>query len=301
MDFLMHIGFDNSSRLWKKVFYFEYKGIRFKLIQNNPRKWCDVLLTIIPSHNNEESKNEAYFKASEFLSALSWANNSLVKVQELGGRGFPDDSPLEKAKCYVFGFPKAPFSGLAIGYTINRIPEIETEEQRDALTLFREARSSNNYYLSFLFYWQILEIGGNEPIGWINKAYRKNRNKFYPMEDVLRLLNGKSLGNYFHDDCRNSIAHIFTRFKGRKKLKIDSPADNMRIRISNRAIEQFANFYICDKLKLRKSMYLVKIRGQSFPLYINEQSLGNYSCKIAYERPSRYLDKIFKKKLKNPI
>ena len=84
MGFLMHIGFDNSSRLWKKVFYFEYKGIRFKLIQNNPRKWCDVLLTIIPSHNNEEAKNEAYLKASEFLSALSWENNSLVKVQEEG-------------------------------------------------------------------------------------------------------------------------------------------------------------------------------------------------------------------------
>ena len=47
MAYLMHIGFDNSARFWKNVFYFEYKGVRFKLIQNNNREWCNVLLTIV--------------------------------------------------------------------------------------------------------------------------------------------------------------------------------------------------------------------------------------------------------------
>jgi hypothetical protein len=89
MSFLMQIGFDNSSRLYKKRYYFEYKGIRFKLIQNNFRKWCDVLLTIIPDHD-KKAENQAYMIASEFLSALSWQNNSLAKVQQLGGIGIPE-------------------------------------------------------------------------------------------------------------------------------------------------------------------------------------------------------------------
>jgi len=46
MAYLMHIGFDNSARLWKNVIYFEYKGVRYKLIQNNNRMYCDVLLTV---------------------------------------------------------------------------------------------------------------------------------------------------------------------------------------------------------------------------------------------------------------
>ena len=83
----MHIGFDNTSRLCRDVYYFEYKGIRFKLIQNNIRKYCDVLLTIIPGRNNQEAQNIAYITAAEFLSALSWENNSLVKVHHEGGIG----------------------------------------------------------------------------------------------------------------------------------------------------------------------------------------------------------------------
>lgn len=70
MAYLMHIGFDNNSRLWKDVYYFEYKGVRYKLIQNKI-KWCDVLLTIIPNHNDKRAIDYAYTNASEFLSALT--------------------------------------------------------------------------------------------------------------------------------------------------------------------------------------------------------------------------------------
>jgi len=91
MAYLMHIGFDNSSRIWKDVYYFEYKSIRYKLIQNNIRKWCDVLLTIIPNDKDTKAMDYAYMNASEFLSALSWENNSQVKVRNLGGAGIPDN------------------------------------------------------------------------------------------------------------------------------------------------------------------------------------------------------------------
>jgi hypothetical protein len=37
MPYLMHIAFDNSRRLPRHIYYFEYAGVRFKLIQNEAR------------------------------------------------------------------------------------------------------------------------------------------------------------------------------------------------------------------------------------------------------------------------
>lgn len=299
MAYLMHIGFDNSSRLWKNVYYFEYKGVRYKLIQNKIRKWCDVLLTIIPNYRDNKAIDNAYITASEFLSALSWENHSEVMVSHLGGFGIPQDFKLRSAKCRVFYFPQVPFGGYSVGYDINCIPEIETEAQRDALILFREALSSNNYYLAFLFFWQVIEIGNNDAIGWINKAYRRNRNKIWlSKDDFSRLpLKGKSLGNYLYDDCRNAISHIHNRKAGKTKVKLDTPEDNFRISLSTRVIEKFARFYIEDRLKLKKRMYLVRKEGKGFPIYVNENYMKKHpSCKFAYKRPSLSFEQMKKKR-----
>jgi len=281
----MDIGFDNGSRLCRNVYYFEYKGIRFKLIQNNIRKWRDTLLTIIPERNNEEAKNRAYITASEFLSALSWQNNSLVKLGPSGGRGIPENFQLRKAKCSSRTFPKIPFSGHKVGYDICCIPEVDNEEQRDALFLFREASACNNNYLSFLFFWQILEIGKGDPIGWINKAWRKNRNKIsLPNTHIERLhLNGKSLGQYFKD-YRDAIAHISTLKAKDLRLKLDLPAENIRITYSTWVIQEFGRFYIRNKLKVEKSMYLLRKRGKGFPTYLTEEDAKRFPGTIAYKR-----------------
>jgi hypothetical protein len=288
MAYLMHIGFDNSSRLCRRVYYLQYKGIKYKLIQNNMRKWCDVLLTIIPGRDNEEEKNKAYITASEFLSALSWENNSQVKVHHIGGRGIPENFQLRKAKCSIRSFPRIPFMGYIVGYDICRIPEIETEDQRNALILFREASSSNNDYLSFLFFWEILKIGRNNPVGWVNKTYRKNRHRIRVTNDQFgRLkLGGKRLGEYFLNDCRNAIAHISGLRAGKVKLKLDTPAEITRITISTWVIKEFARFYIRDKLKLDKSMYLMRKRGKGFPTYITEEDAKRFPGTIAYKRLS---------------
>jgi len=294
----MHIGFDNSSRLWKDVYYFEYKGVRYKLIQNNVRKWCDVLLTIIPNDKDKKAIDYAYITASEFLSALSWENRSKVKANHLGGCGIPHDFKLRSAKCRAFSFPQVPFSGYVVGNNINRIPEIENEEQRDALLLFREAESSNNNYLSFLFFWQIIEVSKNDAIGWINKTYCKNRNKIRLSKDEINRLplKGKSLGNYLYDDCRNAISHIHRRKAGKTEVKLDTPEDNLRISLSTGVISDFARFYIKDKLQLKKSMYLVRKKGKGFPIYVNEDYLRKYSCTIAYRQPSLTLEQMKKKR-----
>ena len=288
MAYLMHIGFDNSSRFQKNIYYFEYKGIRYKLIQNNVRKWCDVLLTIIYGINNKKDQDKAFINAAEFLSALAWENNAKVKLRHLGGPGGRNFT-LKKARCTTFSFPEVPFSGYLVGADICTIPKIETEEQRNSLILFREASSSNNDYLAFMFFWQILESGRNDPIGWINKAYRKNRYKIRVTDDDIKKLplNGGKIGNYFYDDCRNAIAHIFRLKKGRK-IKLDTPDDDIRITISARVIKEFARFYIKDHLKLEKHMYLVRKKGKGFPVYKDEEEIRRGRYSIAYKRPYFY-------------
>ena len=281
----MQIGFDNDSRLCRNVYYFEYKGIRFKLIQNNSKKWQDVLLTIISGIENQKSKNIAYNTASEYLSALSWANSSLVKASPAGGGGFRENRTLRNAKCTMRTRPLIPSRGWKVGYDICHIPMIENEDQKNALTLFREASCSNNFYLAFLFFWQILEIGKGDAIGWANKAYRKKRGKLRVTNDMLNRLplNGQTIGNYFYRDCRCAVSHIIKLKKG-AKLKIDTPEDNTRMQVSTWVIKEFARLYICEQLKVEKQMILVRKNGKGFPIYVDEKLLAKTWYAIAYKK-----------------
>jgi hypothetical protein len=280
MPYLMHIGFDNSARLWKNVFYFKYKGIRFKLIQNNSKMYRDVLLTVIPDENNIKLINNAYLIASEFIAGLSWQLNSFAKVEYLGGFGKQENITLRKATCSMFDFHKIAFCGGSKNNGISIIPEIENNEQREALILFREAKSTNNNYLSFLFFWQILEINFGNPIKWIDKVYRKNRNKLNISENYINNLplQGRNLGYYFKDDFRNAISHIFKRTKGKKRIKIDTPNDNILISKGRVIIEEFARFFIENELKLKKELYLVRKSGKGFPIYVNKEFTRKHYC-----------------------
>ncbi len=257
----MNIGFDNSARLCRNTYYFEYKGTCFKLIQNNTKKWCDVLLTIVPDY--KKAINDAYVVASEFLSALSWENDSRVRLRHLGGHAGQHNFQLKKAKCTCFDFPEIPFYPYKIGFDICMIPEIETKEQKTALILFREALSANNKYLSFLFYWQVLEIGrtSKKAINWVNNVYKKEEyyNRLLVSKETVNhlLLSEKNLGEYLYDDCRNAIAHI-ERKPGRVKLKLDTFEDDRRIAISMDVVKKFARFYIEEELKLNKKLNLVR-------------------------------------------
>jgi len=219
MPYMMNICFDNDHRLRRKSYLFEYKGHQFKLIQSNPRKWADALLTILPA-DDDTSREKAFSVASEFLSAVCWQNNARTAIAGGGGRGWQPDWKLSKAKPAIFMFPKIPFGGNIIGYDISVMPLVETDEQKIALTLYREASASNNNYLSFLFYWQILETGGSNAEGFVNKTFRRNPRELRLGRESLdpRLdLRGRSLGAYLRDECRDAIAHI-RRKPGKKRM-----------------------------------------------------------------------------------
>ena len=259
MPYVMQICFNNSCRLNKRQYYFDYKGVQFKLIQNNPRKWSDVLISIIdvnyapPSLKLEE---DIFLKASEFLSALSWENNSLVKLWRGGWNGINKETKLRNIKCTVYDSPKIAYYSLLYNYGINSIPFIENEDQRIALYLYREAQSTNNIFLSFLFLWHILELNGNA-VNWINKVSRKYLNLTgINIEDLSRInLGNKKLGEYLHNDCRNAVAHINGTKEG-LKIKYDLISDNMRILISTKIITELARYFILNELALKKKFCL---------------------------------------------
>ena len=283
MPYLMHICFDNSLRLRRKNYLFEYRGIRFKLIQDNPRKWADHLLTVLPD-NKLASRERAFAAASEFLSALSWENGARIMVWGCGGRGWRKEWRLSKARPVAFTFPKIPYGGVVSGFDIATIPKVESEEQRIALTLFREAGASNSDYLSFLFYWQILETRGEEPQGFVTKTYRKRPQGFrLNQSEVNKLpLKGRSLGEYLGDDCRHAIAHI-RRKPGRKKLELDRIEERTRITISVRVVRAFAEYYISHVLNLQERLYLVRKTKRGFPIYVDRDYTWNQPTVRAYQ------------------
>lgn len=286
MPYLMHIAFDNSSRLDRNVYYFKYKGIRFKLIQNS-QKYQDVLLTILSDPNDQEER--IYKIASEHLSTLSWENRARVICGYSGGAARREIT-LRKAKCSMFDFRRIPRGYYAQGYNILIIPKIENDRQRKALSLFRQALSNLNPYFSFLFYWHVLGVGGREPpevCKWIDGSF-KRKGVHVPKEDLTRLGLGKRrLGEYLKENCRNAIAHIEGP-QGRKELEIDDLKDLERIHISTSIIEEFARFCIKNGLGLNKKLYLVRRNGRGFPVYVAEDELERKAYKIAYEKKSPF-------------
>ena len=278
---LLTIAFDNSRRLTSKTHYFSYGGVDFKLVQDNPRKWADHLMTIV---ENDDARLRAFRAAAEFMSALAWENNSQIALWETGYRSWPLPQTLRQARPCMFSFPKVAFGGAITGYDISRLPHIETEAQRTALALFREARASNNDYLRFLFHWQILEVRSpSEAVSFIDKSFRRSRAKLrIHEEDLSELpLEGRTLGQYLQDDCRHAIAHL-RRKPGRKKLDIDDPADRRRLTHSVRVVEAFAEHFIKEQLQLDKVLFLRRLKRGMIPVYL--PAADHRGCFVSHVR-----------------
>ncbi len=282
MAFVLHISFDNTRRLKRQVYYFRYRNHLFKLIQHSPRKHADVLLTIIPTAKGMEEQF-SYSVASEFLSALSWENNSQIAMRHSGGYGARDGLSLRSARCSIYSLPRLPsYYSIMKGYTIDRIPKVETAEQRTALTLFRDGYSSNHTYISFLLFWQVLDTAGRKATEIATQIYGAHKQHLHIKSSIEQLnLGGRDLGDYLWEDCRNAIAHI-KRAKTRTSIKPDNADDNRRILISTHIICEIARYFISHDLNLSESLYLVRCKGIPYPLYTDEAFIHTHSCKMAY-------------------
>lgn len=50
-------------------------------------------------------------------------------------------------------------------------------------------------------------------------------------------------------------------------------------------MREFARFYIVDKLKLKKGMYLLRKYGTGFPTFFNEDDAKKFPNTLAYKTP----------------
>jgi len=273
MRFLLHIDFGSPARLKGRVKYFEYGGFEFKMIRNSA-KWANVLLTLV-GPDDDVALQKAYAAGCEFLSAFCWQVGFPVAVSEGGGMTVPANQTLRQARCRSFGFPLVVREDRIDGFSISRLPLIETAEQRLGLTLYREAQSSNKVWLSFLFYWQILEIGGRpsrQVVEEIERAHpqlslSRERQELSRHVGGSTDLRGNGLAQYFEEECRHAIAHIMRR-PGRRTLAFDSLAENRRMAVSRDVIQGLAAHFIRDHLGLSKTVDLVRPVGGGFPRYV---------------------------------
>lgn len=277
MPYLMHLAFDNARRLSRNVYYFQYRGIRFKLVQNNPRLWSDVLLTVVPQDDDAVARQTAFAAAGEWLSALSWYNSSAVTLRHIGGHGVGARFRLRQARCRSFVFPKLPFQGNVTGYGISQIAQVQNEQQRVALTLYREALGSNSDLLSFLCFWQILEVQNGDAVGWVNRMQaRRPQGLRLNAQDIRALPIGRRrLGEYLQDDCRHAIAHI-RRTPGRAALRFDNEDEVRRLAISTNIVKELAKYYVRTALGVSETLHLVRPFSGGFPRYVDAAYLQNH-------------------------
>jgi hypothetical protein len=289
MAYLMHIDVTNSVRLDRRIYYFEYEGIRFKFIQNDPHKYADVLITILPNHDDKAAEDRAFATASKFVSALAWSNGSTMAVEPHGGMGCPGNHTLRAARCRMFGLPHFFNMGNVYGFDIATIAAIETPEQQRALALFREATSSNKPMLSLLLYWQVMDVRPSpKAVEWVNSEYSTGKVNVSDHESKFLDLRGRSLGDYLEDDCRHAIAHL-RRFPSKRLLLFDDLPDLGRIGVSANVAARFAGRYIREVLGLSKRMTLVRQRKGGFPVYMKDGTIPYGRYVLAYpSRPRRF-------------
>ena len=148
----------------------------------------------------------------------------------------------------------------------------------------RETGASNNDYLSFLFYWQVMETGGSNAEGFVNKTYRRQpRQLGLASRDISRSpLRGRPLGEYLRDECRDAIAHI-RRKPGKRKLELDRTEERYRVSTSTRVAKAFAEYYIRETLKLQHKLYLMRKGRRGFPTYVDDKYISEHSCIPAYQ------------------
>ncbi len=233
-----------------------------------------------------DAQQAAYAAAGEFLSALSWKNGSRIAFDYVGRIGWPTAAPLRRANFRWTGPPQVPYQGHALGFDIDPIPTITNDDQRRALAMVREALSSNNVLLSFLLYWQVMEIGHARPSEWVNWVWKQPPPGFrVPTADIAKLpLGALPLGDYLWEDCRSAIAHI-RRSPGKRALRFDNIDEVGRLAFSSNVVAYFARQYIKRELGLTGKMFLARKRGRAFPEFVDEASFDPRTHAYSWSAP----------------
>lgn len=283
-SYLLHLSLTNHARLARSTYLMEYRGIQFKLIQEPGWKWADHLLTIVPD-SSPQVQQQAFEIGQSLVNLLSWELRSPMQLSHAGGRSCPAGMRLSQVRPSIRAFPEIPFCGNFVNNSPSIIPAVDTEQQRLALGLFREARASNNDYLAFLFYWHVIETGKENGERVVDRILAANRLRSAPA-DIARLSLGKrSLGEHLREDVRNAIAHI-NRYSGRKALELSNLSERNEMSAAARVAREIAQVYMETELGIgKRKLYLMRKGRGGFPMYVDLAKEANpWRWKDAYPR-----------------
>lgn len=276
MRYLLQVGIDKAFILRRNVHYFRFDGVAFKLIQHperGHRRWSDALVAIVDGWDGPEAQR-ALTAAGNWASALAWETRRPISVHVLGGGSWPRGRTLRSARCNIFVPPRLASLGMMRGVELYRVAHTVSDEQRLAMTIFREAQASNNVLLSILLYWQVLEVDRLNPVGWINKLVARRELPHMARTHLGDLnLGSRRLGEYLLDDCRHAIAH-FKRKPGKTRILLDNLRDTIRLGASGVVLESLARTFIERVLGVSGSLWLARPRSGGFPEYVVESELA---------------------------
>ncbi len=199
-----------------------------------------------------------------------------MALRETGSITWPDDYSIRRAKPFNRTFPEIPYGSAILGYDLTRVPNVSTPEQRGALAIYREANASNNSYLAFLFFWQVLEVGGGKASGFVDEALAGQYGRLqFNVRDLLAALapiQDQSIGDYLFDSCRSAIAHL-KRFPWKRALNLDELEERSRIAASVDLVKELARHYIRNVLGLAEFLTLSRPRNGGFPVFATQSEL----------------------------
>lgn len=268
------VGVDISIGFTKDKYYFRYKGVDFKYVPHYKDGETDDLVCEIPKGKGQP---ELYELMTEFLSAFAFANNAKVLVST--GIIVHNDVKLVNSKNRFVQKKSIPaFERMDEFYYISLL---QTPDQIQLARLYREAFSSNNLYLSILFFWHCLvypDSNENRAVKFINDCVtnlpkeldyiKDSLNRFSSSRVFSDNTNSKvSVGEYIKNSIRHSIAHI-VRIPGYGiNLKLDSWEQLRHLSDVESFIKALARYRLENEYSMKASNDMNIFR------YINESEL----------------------------
>ncbi len=95
-------------------------------------------------------------------------------------------------------------------------------------------------------------------------------------------MDGRRLGEYLRDEGRDAIVHI-RRKPGKKKLEFDKTKERHRIYTGTRIVQNVAEYYIENHLKLDKQLYLKRKGKRGFPTFVSSEECLQGTWYPAYQ------------------
>lgn len=261
-------GIECSAILPRRVSYFRYDGIHFKLIQNYSPAYCDTLVTLDPNQIDQPD-DHIFTAASEWLYCFCFDNKLIGRCSPQGAIGGSQGS-IKKLKSQYGTFRTIHMHGhFSLDHDIHRISRVTTAEQKRALRLFMEAKASNSPFHRFLFFYQVLDIGGRAEDNVMAITNPIPPQIGFIKDDFKRIITALPLAEYLWEECRSAIAH-FRRHPGKRQIDLNTMDDTERITISARIMEDIASYYLRKSLGLSDRLFLCR-HGNKPAEYVHDR------------------------------